>query len=307
MPFNAVALRVLIASPSDTADSRRALVDAINEWNDLNSESLGVVLIPALWEISASPEMGDRPQAIINRQVVDRSDILIGTFWTRLGTPTGIDVSGTAEEISRMINRRAQVLIYFSNQPATPATLDPDQLRALMEYKGELQANGLCSEYETVGELAHRVQRDLRRTVERLTQEGSLAPISTSAMNRGNGNPPDLDESIRAELRRLAAVTDATLRPLIEGHDVDAVRRLMGNVAHHLTGLVGDIAAEDPEAPASERFQKLAALAETAGRLERFDVFLDGGKSWSELAVSAEQVVAGARTLANGDSEAGMK
>jgi hypothetical protein len=52
-----------------------------------------------MWEISATPAAGDRPQAIINRQVVDQADILVGAFWTRLGTPAGRALSGTVEEM----------------------------------------------------------------------------------------------------------------------------------------------------------------------------------------------------------------
>ena len=43
------------------------------------------------------PQMGDRPQELINKQLVGHCDLLIGSFWTRLGTPTGRAESGTAE------------------------------------------------------------------------------------------------------------------------------------------------------------------------------------------------------------------
>src|SRR5690348_1735150 len=108
MAFNARVLQVLIASPSDVAAERQSLPIAIYEWNSLNAEAMGTVLLPVLWETHSTPEMGDRAQALVNRQVVDGCDILIGLFWTRLGSPTGDAESGTVEEIERFLatNRR---------------------------------------------------------------------------------------------------------------------------------------------------------------------------------------------------------
>jgi len=45
--------------------------------------------------------MGDRPQAIINKQLVDDADILVAVFWTKLGTATGAAMSGSvAQKVS---------------------------------------------------------------------------------------------------------------------------------------------------------------------------------------------------------------
>jgi hypothetical protein len=32
--------------------------------------------------------MGDEPQKIINKRILKDADLLVGIFWTRLGTPT---------------------------------------------------------------------------------------------------------------------------------------------------------------------------------------------------------------------------
>ncbi len=47
--------------------------------------------------------MGDRPQGIINEQLVNNCDIFIGIFWGRLGTRTGKTESGSVEEIEKFI------------------------------------------------------------------------------------------------------------------------------------------------------------------------------------------------------------
>ncbi len=302
MAFNVTAFRVLIASPSDTADARRALVEAINEWNDLNAESLGVVLLPTLWEISAAPEMGDRPQAIINRQLVDKCDILVGTFWTRLGTPTGVSVSGTAEEIEGFVSRKATVLLYFSNQPVVPGTLDPEQLKALADYKANLLRRGLCSDYEAITELTHKVQRDLRRAVEGLiTGSTSTIASNTSAASSATFGEENNAEQVKGQLRRIAAETATLLKIGIDSDDVDGVRRVMGNLGFQLATVLGEISSVSQVAEESDRGQALRALAEQAAELERFQVYLDGGKTWGELVEAAEHVIGNIRALASSD------
>jgi hypothetical protein len=61
--------------------------------------------------------VGNRPQAIINAQAVDRADIVVAFFDSRLGTSTGVDVSGTAEEINRAVDMGKPVHVYFSDEP----------------------------------------------------------------------------------------------------------------------------------------------------------------------------------------------
>src|SRR5215216_1326277 len=85
MPFDAAVYQVFLASPSDTGTEREVLRRVIGRWNDLHAADLEVVLLPVGWETHAVPQLGEPPQALINRQVLERCDILIGVFWTRLG------------------------------------------------------------------------------------------------------------------------------------------------------------------------------------------------------------------------------
>src|ERR1700730_820503 len=88
MPFKSKTYRVLIASPSDLAEERQAATEAVNEWNAQHAVAEAAVLLPVKWETHALPTSGARPQAVINEQLVDHCDILIGMFWTKLGTST---------------------------------------------------------------------------------------------------------------------------------------------------------------------------------------------------------------------------
>jgi hypothetical protein len=164
MPFSASVLRILIASPSDTQDERDLLRRVIREWNDDHTEDTGTVLLPVLWETHSVPEMGGRPQAILNRQF-EKCDLLVGAFWTRLGTPTGEEPSGTVEEIRNFMNDGKPVLLYFSDQPAAPSTVDTTQMDALRDFQQECRREGVVFTYNSLDALERLARSHLNRLV----------------------------------------------------------------------------------------------------------------------------------------------
>jgi hypothetical protein len=115
MAFSARVIQIFIASPGDVHDEREIATEVIQRWNDLNARERSLVLLPLGWETHSSPELGTRPQAVINRQVLDQCDLVVGIFWPRLGTPTGVSPSGTVEEIERSGNDGKSIMLYFSN------------------------------------------------------------------------------------------------------------------------------------------------------------------------------------------------
>src|SRR4051812_5989465 len=135
MPQQATIYRVLVASPSDCVYERKVVPEIIYAWNAAHSYYKDAILEPVLWETHARPEFGGRPQGLLNDQLVKKCDILIGTFWTRLGTSTGKAPSGTAEEIEEVRQAGRPVLLYFSMVPVVPDNLDLEQFEALKAYK----------------------------------------------------------------------------------------------------------------------------------------------------------------------------
>jgi hypothetical protein len=140
MSFRAETYRVLIASPSDLSEERQAATEAINEWNAQHAAAEAVVLLPVKWETHATPRSGVRPQAAISQQLVGGCDMLVGMFWTRLGTDTGVAESGTVEEIDQFVGAgklrrcaqefRRMALLRNALTHAHPAT-DPDGSKRL--------------------------------------------------------------------------------------------------------------------------------------------------------------------------------
>lgn len=148
MSYRATVYNVMIASPSDVQEERDMVRQSLARWNAVHSEDRNIVLLPIGWETQSSPEMGDRPQNILNRQLLERSDLLVGLFWTRVGTPTDNFVSGSVEEIRRHVDAGKPAMLYFSNRPVRPDDVNHEQQKELRRFKEWCRQNGLLGECE---------------------------------------------------------------------------------------------------------------------------------------------------------------
>lgn len=165
MSFKAQTFSVLIASPSDLAEERRVATEAVNQWNAQHATSESVVLLPVKWETHAKPQAGVRPQAAINKQLVRTCDVLIGMFWTKLGTATGVAESGTVEEINKFVAAGKPALLYFSNRPIDPNKINPRQFEKLRKFKEATYKKALTGSFNDVDGLRQAVLKDLTRQV----------------------------------------------------------------------------------------------------------------------------------------------
>lgn len=155
----------MIASPGDVASERAIVRDVVYEWNAVHSNTRKLVLLPVGWETHSSPEMGASAQAVINQQVLDRCDLLVGVFWTRIGTPTERHLSGTVEEIEEHILAEKPAMLYFSSQPVALDTVDMDQVNRLKTFKASCQRRGLYETYDSHGEFKDKFYRQLQLKV----------------------------------------------------------------------------------------------------------------------------------------------
>src|SRR5579864_3706258 len=168
MSFKSQTYRVLIASPSDMAEERQAATEAVNEWNAQHAAAESIVLLPVKWETHATPKSGARPQEAINRQLVSGSDILVGMFWTKIGTPTGVAESGTVEEIDQFVAAGKPALLYFSSRPIDPNKIDLKQHRKLKVFKSATYKKALTGSFAGADELQQKLLRDLMHQVREL-------------------------------------------------------------------------------------------------------------------------------------------
>ncbi|MCG2572990.1 DUF4062 domain-containing protein [Acinetobacter sp. ME22] len=160
MAHQAIILNVMIASPSDVAEERQLVRDAIYEWNTIHSKQFGIMLNPIGWETHVAPQMGGRAQEIINKQILENSDILIGIFWTRLGTSTGEYVSGTVEEITKHVEKEKLASIYIS-QKAYPNNINVEQLQLLRQQTTTWMDQGLLDFYDNHIDFKQKIKNHL--------------------------------------------------------------------------------------------------------------------------------------------------
>ncbi|AWB33960.1 DUF4062 domain-containing protein [Orrella marina] len=212
MSYKATAFNVMIASPGDVASERAIVRDVVYEWNAVNSGTRKTVLLPVGWETHSSPEMGATAQQIINRQVLNKCDLLVGVFWTRIGTPTEKHLSGTVEEIEEHIGSGKPAMLYFSSQPVAMDTVELVQLQQLKEFKQSCQSRGLYESYDSHAEFKNKFYRHLQLKVNEheLFQVAEAEPIDATVIE-SRTSLPDLAQEARILLKEASKDSRGTI------------------------------------------------------------------------------------------------
>lgn len=233
MAYTATVIPVMLASPGDVAEERRIIREVIHEWNDINSAFSKVMLIPIGWESHTSPELGMRPQELINQRLLIDCDLLIGAFWTRLGSPTGDEASGTVEEIHKHLKAGKPAMIYFSSKPVVLDTVDMDQYDALKAFKQECMQQGLIENFNDPVDFKHKLYKQLTLT---LTSNPYLKNIINSNRSEVIDNNKDkisgefLSEDAACILKMACADDSGLILVLthLDGTDIQVGKQILG-------------------------------------------------------------------------------
>ncbi len=201
MSYKAQVFNVMIASPGDVASERSIIRDVIYEWNAVHSNTRSIVLLPIGWESHSSPEMGSTPQEIINHQVVDKCDLLVGVFWTRIGTPTNDYASGTVEEIEKHITSDNPAMLYFSSQPVVMDTVDLKQIEELQDFKKSCQSRGLYESYDSHADFKEKLYRHLQLKLNEHRLFKDIKSESLDEIKESNTQIPTLSNEARILLK----------------------------------------------------------------------------------------------------------
>jgi hypothetical protein len=247
------------------------------------------VIEPVLWETHVRPAMGDRPQGIINKQLVERCDLLIGAFWTRLGTPTGVAESGTAEEIEQFRTAGKPVLLYFSSAPVVPESLDQDQYRALVAYRERLARDGLYSRYDSLAEFREQLQRHIAGTMIELLQAADpqravAPPLNPDPLAEQRTAVREFQLQFGGFLRRFAA--EWTAERDSNSHSIDEGKYILARAANEIAHFRSMITQDS---------SGVSAILDDAGKrlrsLRKHMLFLDGGASRREFWAEGDAVL----------------
>lgn len=211
MSYRANAFNVMIASPGDVASERSIIRDVVYEWNAVHSNARKIVLLPIGWESHSSPEMGASPQAIINHQILGKCDLLIGVFWTRIGTATDDYASGTIEEIERHIESGKPAMLYFSSQPVAMDTVDLEQVARLKAFKESCRSRGLYESYDSHSDFKAKFYRHLQLKINehplfKAAEDEVIAKVSESKIQL-----PSLSSEARVLLKEASLDPHGTI------------------------------------------------------------------------------------------------
>lgn len=198
MAYPTLALHLLVSAPSDAPTEDMALIrKTISQWNLNLGRLVGLTVLPVSWTEHAVAEFGDRPQGILNKQIVEEADLAVALFHDRLGTPTGVAESGTAEEIKALVDAKKSVAVLVNVTPRPPLSGKAlDERQRLNTYLGVLRESALVLEYADPGALIGHLNNFLSRATAQFQQ-------SVDVSKEERTGTPDPTEGVwpRAEVR----------------------------------------------------------------------------------------------------------
>lgn len=226
MAYKANVISVMIASPSDVPTERALVRQILTEWNDVYSKREALVLMPVGWETHSSPELSGRPQDMINERLLGDADLLIGIFWTRVGSDTGKAISGSIEEINRHREAGKPVMIYFSEAPVRPDSVDQNQYEKLKEFKKWAMTEGLVQTYESIDDFRMKLQRQVPLALQQNPYLQSIIEPREGGSVTANLGPELV--SFRQSQPSLSEAGDILLRSAVQDGTVMVLRTLGG-------------------------------------------------------------------------------
>lgn len=143
MSTKVTAYDLLVSCPSDVMEYVQKIENEVHSFNNFFGHSNNIVVRTRHWSRDAYSEFGKHPQELLNTQIVDSSDLVIGIFWTRFGNPTEGYGSGTEEEIERMISMGKQVFLYFLDKPIIPSVFNPEQYEKVQDFMKRHKDKGI--------------------------------------------------------------------------------------------------------------------------------------------------------------------
>lgn len=164
-------IKLAFCGPSDVLRERDVALKVVNEWNLNHGDALDAMVKFQHWSTDSAPDMSERAQAVINRQIIDESEIIVAVLWSRFGTPSGVAQSGTEEEIRRGMARGIRTMLYFSNLEATKSQPDPAQLAKVAAFRSEMISAGLAGSFRSRREFESSFRTHLAKAVHEILAE----------------------------------------------------------------------------------------------------------------------------------------
>lgn len=149
MAQSVMLYNLLISCPGDVEDEVTLIEEAVEEFNELYADPLGITIRKRYWSKSSYAQSGGKPQALLNEQFVNKCDAAVAIFWTRFGSPTDEYGSGTEEEIDIMLQSGKQVFMYFSDKPVSPSQMNGEGYEKIKAFREKYKDRGIYFTYSS--------------------------------------------------------------------------------------------------------------------------------------------------------------
>ena len=140
---------LLISCPGDVRDEVTLIEAAVDEFNELYADPLGITIKTRHWSKSSYAQSGGKPQALLNEQFINKCDAAVAIFWTKFGSPTDKYGSGTEEEIEIMLQSGKQVFMYFSDKPISPSQMNDEGYKKIQAFREKYKDRGIYFTYSS--------------------------------------------------------------------------------------------------------------------------------------------------------------
>ncbi|MDE6851273.1 MAG: response regulator [Lachnospiraceae bacterium] len=170
MPNNITVYDLLISCPSDVAEYVDMLEQEVLHFNNFFGRFNNVIIRTRHWSKDSYSESGNPPQELLNKQIVDSSDLALAVFWTRFGTPTENYGSGSEEEIERMLAMGKQVFLYFLDKPVCPSQINQDQYKKIQTFMNKHKNKGIFFSVPDEKTLANKFRENLELYFDSITR-----------------------------------------------------------------------------------------------------------------------------------------
>ena len=179
---------IFISSPGDVQEERKIAESVIRRLNRVHSIAERYILQPLMYEDSVPATVGQRPQTVIDRYMMEasKSDIYVCILWQRMGTPTLHEASGeqfqsgteyefTDAYRANQKSGKPQILLYRGMKPVA-SEVDPEQFRRVQvffkQFEGEnAPLKGLYKTYRNNEEFEDILFHDLDKVIYQLDEQ----------------------------------------------------------------------------------------------------------------------------------------
>jgi len=181
-------IRIFVSSAGDVQEERAVLEKAVECINRTDGHERGVRLELWKWESDVVPQIGPKPQTVVDEQT-PTYDIYLRIMSTRFGTPTDDYGSGTEKEFRDALEKwkgtgEPWITFYFNAKPELSAEPE-DGLRyvEVCKFRKELEEQGIVATYTGIRgsdeAFYDKVSGHLRKLVYRLAPSVSDTKQST--------------------------------------------------------------------------------------------------------------------------------